>query len=462
MKFRKKTYLHLKYEESSSKVKILICSALFAILLFTVIVLADLPEPQTYANQQMSDTYSKYFFSRAECRYIFPEGSCIVDDKYCDLNSYDYEVIELEPHTDYCHRGTIVYNDAEENRKPQIVSKDRPEDCEFAVKEGENVQLRPKGYDPDPEIGPAGKLLWKFYAPFSNKGLWETKKGDAGTTWSKIRLSDGDLYDEREFCVEVSKSNYAPKLSGLKDVGAKEGDTVTIKPRCTDPDGDKVSIKISGFMTKSEKALGYDDSGSHKVEVTCTDPDGESSSQVATISVADVNRPPMVELPESITVDEGKSARIIARTSDPDGDKVSVTFEKPFSEEGLWKTKQGDAGEYNIKVVVSDGKKQLTKTVKVVVNKVNSAPIISPMQNLEVVEGDSIELRPRVRDKEGDKVSVSYSGWMNSAKKTTGFDDAGEYDVVITAKDSAGAKSKETIHVKVLNKNRAPVITTLK
>lgn len=460
MRFNRRTYLRLKYRESPLKWKILIGSAAVAVLLLAILVLADLPPPQTYVKQQASDTYTKYFFSREECRYIFPEGSCVVDEKYCDLSSYDYQVIELEPYSKYCKAGTIVYNEPEKNNQPKIVAKPTNGECEFIVDEGGTVKLIPEGYDPDPDIGPAGRLIWTFYEPFDSKGTWKTQKGDAGKTWSKVKLSDGELTDEREFCVEVLKTNSAPVLSGLKDVTAKEGEKVTISPKCTDPDGDKVVITISGFMTSGEKVLGYDDAGGHDVTVACTDPDGEKDSQTIKVTVIDVNRPPALDVPETVTVDEGQTAKIVAKASDPDGDKVMVDFADPFAADGTWKTKRGDAGAYDVAVTASDGDKQVTKKVKVIVNKVNSAPSISGAQDLTVYEGDKITLKPKIVDADGDKVTVKYTGWMTSDTKQTGYDDAGEYDVTITVSDGIDTV-KEDVHITVLNRNRPPVITKL-
>jgi hypothetical protein len=461
MRFYKRTYLKLKYRAAPMKWKILIGAGIVALFLFALMALAELSQPQTYVKQQESDTYTKYFFSRHECRYIFPLGSCVVDDKYCDLNSYDYQVIELEPYSKYCHQGTIVYNTKADNVAPKI-EKPLSGECDFVVNEGEVVRLVPEGYDPDPNIGPAGKLIWTFYEPFDKSGNWQTKKGDAGKKFSMVKLSDGELYDEREFCVEVIKTNSAPVLSGLKDIAAKEGEKVTLNPVCTDPDGDKVVITISGFMTSGEKTLSYDDAGEHSVTVTCTDPEGEKDTKTITVVVADVNRPPTLEVPETVTVDEGKTARIIAKASDPDGDQVSVVFDQPFAEDGTWKTKKGDAGEHKVKVTATDGEKSVSKTVTVIVNKVNSAPTIAAMTGLTVYEGDTIELKPKIADADGDKLTVAYSGWMTSPKKETGYDDAGEYDVKITATDAYGDKATEDVHITVLNRNRPPVITKLK
>ena len=143
MGLKKRTYLRLKNNASSLKWKIVAVTTLFAVLLFAFIAFAEL-QPQTFVKQDMSDTYTKYFFSRDECRYIFPAGSCVVDDTYCNQNSYDYQVIELEPYDNYCIEGTIVYATPVENQKPRIKAP-AVGGCDFVVDEGESVRLRPEG-----------------------------------------------------------------------------------------------------------------------------------------------------------------------------------------------------------------------------------------------------------------------------------------------------------------------------
>jgi hypothetical protein len=459
----KRTRLKISYRNATWKQKTaLVALSLIFLLGLSILVVGQVPKAQTYAKQDASDTYTKYYFTREECRYIFPEGSCVVDTKYCDQNSYDYQIIKLDPYIKYCKSGTIVYNDPEANKAPLITSTSSKDgECLLTVAEGEKVNLAPEGYDPDKEIGPAGRLIWTFYEPFSSQGTWQTQKGDADTKWSKVRLSDGELYDEKEFCVEVVSGNHAPVLSGLKDISAKEGETVEIAPRCTDPDGDEVTITISGFMTDAKKTLGYSDQGAQSVTVTCTDPDGAKDTQTINVTVTDQNRPPTLEVPDKITVKEGDIAKITAKATDPDGDRTEITYAKPFVADGTWKTKKGDAGTYTIVVTANDGKNTVTKPVTVIVNRVNTAPQIGGLHDMTVYEGDTVSLEPKITDAEGDQITVAYYGWMTSPVKKTGYEDAGVYDVKIVAKDAFDT-TEAAIKITVLNRNRPPVITKLK
>ena len=159
----------------------------------------------------------------------------------------------------------------------------------------------------------------------------------------------------------------------------------------------------------------------------------------------------------SLTVTEGDLVSLAVEGTDPDGDPVTYTFGKPLDEKGRWQTKQGDAGTYSVVVSASDGQTTVEKTLKIVVLEQNKAPVINVLRDVEVNEGETLDLREYVEysDPEGDDVTVAYSGWMTGPTRTTTHDDAGQYEVVVTASD--GTK-KETAKLKVVvqNVNRAP------
>ncbi|MBU0461782.1 MAG: hypothetical protein KJ574_04310, partial [Nanoarchaeota archaeon] len=176
---------------------------------------------------------TKYFFSRNECRYIFKQGSCVVADEHCNLNSYNYVKKILDPRKDCV--SEIAFNPGFEEE--DLTAFDYPEtaeatsvsqngECPFVVMEADFVKIRPEAIDPDPDIGPAGKLIWTFFTPLNQKGEWQTKKGDAGIHNTKVTVSDGQYNDTKLFCIEVQATNHAPVIQKIADILAKEGDTV--------------------------------------------------------------------------------------------------------------------------------------------------------------------------------------------------------------------------------------------
>jgi hypothetical protein len=120
-----------------------------------------------------------------------------------------------------------------------------------------------------------------------------------------------------------------------------------------------------------------------------------------------------------------------------------LTFSAPLSESGKWQTKIGDAGNYTAKVTASDGVNEVTKEIKIVVLVKNRPPIIESLtvEPEEVIlkkPGDKVTIKLNVvaSDPDGDKVTLTYSGYMTSNEKTVEYGDkGGEKTVTVTASD---------------------------
>lgn len=158
----------------------------------------------------------------------------------------------------------------------------------------------------------------------------------------------------------------------------------------------------------------------------------------------------------TITAIEGDLVKLSLKAVDPDGDKLDYDYSKPFSDNGLWQTKDGDAGKYLIKVTASDAELSSTTDVLVIINPSNKAPIIDCMDGLTLKEGETVELKCNFFDKENDPLTIEYSGWMSSTKYTTNFESAGSHKVFVKASDGNQVVTK-TIEINVDNVDRAPI-----
>jgi len=165
----------------------------------------------------------------------------------------------------------------------------------------------------------------------------------------------------------------------------------------------------------------------------------------------------------SITVEavEGDLVQLKPVAIDPDNDVITYQFTKPFNDNGKWQTKEGDAGKYLVSVTASDGKSNTTEDVLVIIHKANKAPVIECPPELTAKEGDLIEINCNIYDPEGESVVVEYSGFMKSSSYKTNFNDAGEYTVVVKAKDSNGKAAEKTVKVNIADVNRAPEIKNI-
>ncbi|MEM4637466.1 MAG: hypothetical protein QXK76_00390 [Candidatus Woesearchaeota archaeon] len=157
-----------------------------------------------------------------------------------------------------------------------------------------------------------------------------------------------------------------------------------------------------------------------------------------------------------ITGTEGDLIKLELKATDPDGDKITYTYGRPFNDNGLWQTKDGDAGKYLIKVTASDGKSEASTDVLVVIKPSNKPPIIDCIDDIRVKEGETVELKCNFFDKENDPLVVEYSGWMTSTTYTTNYESAGKHKVFVKVSDGIHNVSK-TINIIVDNVNRAPI-----
>ncbi|RLE47251.1 hypothetical protein DRJ25_02845, partial [Candidatus Woesearchaeota archaeon] len=271
-----------------------------------------------------------------------------------------------------------------------------------------------------------------------------------------ITASDGENTVEQKVKIIVKPKNASPVIKIADSIEVQEGEKIVLSPVVTDPDGDNVTITYSGFMTQKEYTTNFNDAGSHKVKITATDGKNVAEKQIFVI-VRNVNRPPVIDPIEDITITEGDKIIVTPTGMDPDGDEIRYSFSEPLDEAGKWKTEVGDAGNYEVTVTADDGESTSKTVFEVIVEALNKAPVIEIAESLTVKEGETVVLKPAITDPEGDEFSVTYSGWMSSSTKKTGFDDAGEYTVTITAKDSAGNTAKKDVKVIVQDVNRPPV-----
>jgi hypothetical protein len=141
---------------------------------------------------------------------------------------------------------------------------------------------------------------------------------------------------------------------------------------------------------------------------------------------------------------------------DPDGDKITYTFTEPLDENGEWQTEKGDGGEYKVVITASDGTATSKQEVIIKVLASNVPPTLE-LEDVAVREGDQVVLAPKVDDADGDELTVTYSGWMDSNTKETTSSDAGEHEVTVTVSDGE-FEVEETITVTVSDVNLPPQI----
>ncbi len=142
--------------------------------------------------------------------------------------------------------------------------------------------------DPDGD-----EVIINFSAPLDENGQWQTERGDAGTYPIIITASDGKTTVTRKVILDIEPLNYPPEISNVSDMTVKEGDTIVLSPVVTDRDNDTVRVTYSGWMNTPVYHTNYEDAGVHNVTIRASDGIDTVSKQI-TITVKDVNRPPVL------------------------------------------------------------------------------------------------------------------------------------------------------------------------
>ena len=173
---------------------------------------------------------------------------------------------------------------------------------------------------------------------------------------------------------------------------------------------------------------------------------------------------------EKITVEETGKVKVRPVAIDPDNDRIKFTATSPLGRDLRWKTDYDDAGEYDVIVTVTDGKRTDEKTVNIIVENKNRAPKFKSLKTKRVKEGQEITISLSVSDADKDRIELSLEDAPEGAflidnfiKYTPTFETSikGEKKIMFNVIATDGQDTiKQTIIIKVKNVNRLPIVTT--
>ena len=186
----------------------------------------------------------------------------------------------------------------------------------------------------------------------------------------------------------------------------------------------------------------------------------EDSEVIEEVIIPELDEPIVDDNLQIITVKENELVNLKVKVTDPDKDKVNYSFSKPLDQAGKWKTSYGDAGEYIITITATDGVLTTEKKVKIVVERVNVAPIISGIKDLYADEGKTVNFEPEVNDPNSDAITVVVSEPLKSGTFATDHTSAGEYKIKVTASDGE-LETEKTFKLVVNDVNVLPEVKGL-
>ena len=360
------------------------------------------------------------------------------------------------------------------NRPPRLLLSD------LVMKEGETVEVdilsrvsEPDGDDVQLRIEGPGEIVdgtYRLSADF----------GDAGDKSVKVFLEDEKgATNTTAFTVRVEEVNRSPVVS-IPDGVVKEGETLRFYLRgfASDPDGDELTFEVSegpGTVEDGNYIFtpDFDSEGSHEVELLVTDNEGAQSIGIFTVTVENVNRPPLKILPSlSTTIMETFTLSLDLKSlfTDPDGDELSYEVEgfgSILNNSYSCSPGYGDQGEKAATVTASDpfGLSD-SMLIKIDVRDKNRDPELSISDmTTSIREGFTlkIDLSTLFSDPDDDELVFSITGPGEIEEGyysySPDFSEAGEKSIVISATDSKGGSTSLPIHISVVDVNRAPVVS---
>ena len=274
--------------------------------------------------------------------------------------------------------------------------------------------------------------------------------------------------DSNEVCwPPAPDSNNPPVLNVIGAKSVSEGTLLTFTVTASDPDGDGLAFSASNVPTgasfnPSTRVFSWTPAfgaaGNYNVTFTVTD-DGtpaESDSEVVTITVGNVNRPPVLGTIGSKSVNEGVLVTFTVSASDPDGDGLTFSASNlpsgasfnPSTRVFSWTPAFGAAGNYNATFTVTDDgtpAENDSEVVTISVGNVNRPPVLGAIGSKSVDEGDLLSFTISASDPDGDILTYSASNLPSGANFNSGtrtfswtpaIGYAGDYNIQFTVTDN--------------------------
>ncbi|MAH32790.1 hypothetical protein CL615_00180 [archaeon] len=393
---------------------------------------------------------------------------------YGDAGSYNSIITVSDGVTEVSEEILITVNKKEE--KPTI-DDFKPKEDSITIDEGNNLEFNIVASDLNNDKLTYGWEVNDKFVSNANEIIFGTNYEDAGEYKIKAAVSDGTSKVTKEWSINVANVDLTNILGQINDITVLETETARLEL----PDFKKYGLSYSisePIGDFNEWKTDYDDSGEYTVTVAAEGKGFKGEKEVKVI-VRNKDRPPKFVDLKDISIWENQEARIELKASDEDNNDVFFSAEdmpENAAFEGnvfVWKpsfdfVQKDKVFDYILDkfrifrkstiVVFTAQSNDLSdrKSVKITVKEVNRPFVLENIDDIEVDEGQQIIIKPAYNDPDNDRVSFSYSGFMDSNKKNVGFDDSGEYVVKITATDGVFTETR-FVDVKVNDVNRKPV-----
>ncbi len=374
----------------------------------------------------------------------------------------------------------------------------------LVLRENEPFQMQLDVYDPDGDPLtlralhlPAGSefdsihYVFRWKPSFDQAGLYTDIVFQAIEN-TRSRLSVADTVQ-----ITVENVNRPPDLPSLAPLQVKENERVVLHlPEGSDPDPEdrgrltyRAENLPAGAYFDADSLVfrwrpNFNQAGVYIIDFVLEDGGGGADREPLTITVENVDRPPVVASLQDLTIPEGKPFQLVVRATDPDSeDAAQLRIKMEHLPSGavfdstramfLWTPDYDAAGVYpDIRVIALSGSLSDTARFTLTVTHVNRPPVLADLPPFTVQEQQLLRFRIQGSDPDReDSARLSYRaenlppGASFDADSLAfrwrpTYEQAGIYrDVAFVVSDPAGLSDRKTTTITVANVNRPPQLS---
>ncbi len=320
-----------------------------------------------------------------------------------------------------------------------------------------------------------GDALTLTASPLPNgAGFTDNGDGTGVFTWTPgfdqegsydvtFAVTDGTDSVNELVTITVNNANQAPVLTAIGAKSVDENVNLNFTVTATDPDGTTPTLSATGLPTGATFVGGtfdwtpdFSQAGSYDVTFSATD-GIDTDSEIVTITVNNVDQPPVLDFIGNKTVDEGILLSFDVTASDPDGNSptievVGIPSDLPagVSFNGItfaWTPGFDQAGSYDFQFSAVSNGLTASETITITVNDVPQAPVLAEIGPKVVTAGDELMFAVTATDIDGTFPTLSATPLPGTATFVdsgngngyflwqTAIADSGTYNVTFSATD---------------------------
>ena len=262
----------------------------------------------------------------------------------------------------------------------------------------------------------------------------ENVTDDWGTTlynlWDTNGKSAPEIMNQQTIQLTPVAGNNPPVLDPLGPRETDENVNLNFTVTATDPDGtipDLTAANLpagAGFTDHEDGSATFDwtpdysQSGTYDVTFYATDDSSAVDSEVVTITVHDVNRPPVLASIGAQTVASGGNLAVEITATDPDGTTPTIAAVTPLPSGATlvdhgngsatfdWTPDPAQEGDHSVIFFADDGALADSETVVITVTSGNSAPLLDPIGDKTVGVGVELTFTVTANDPDADSVGL--------------------------------------------------------